>query len=167
MPGTPDFVLGSAALTFAVACLVGGAVAVVPFALRDSFPAPAALSLAGGVAYALLCLGAWVGARLVADAFVSGMTDDATALVGWLAAGAVVLGLQAGIPYYSYARWRLVGPLVALFAVTVVVVYAFLGVRGETDPLGLYVVLFGPLLVTATCLVGLAEAGVRRFVLGT
>lgn len=166
MPGTPDPVLGSDALTVAVACLAGAVVAFAPLVFRPSLDRPAALAVGGGVAYALLTLGAWAGARLVADAFVSEMTAGPAVFLGWTLAGAVVLGAQAAIPYYCYARWRLVAPLVALFVVTVLVLYAFLGVRGESDPLGLYVLLFGPLLVIGTCLVCLAEFGVRRFLVG-
>ncbi|WP_115863301.1 hypothetical protein [Halorussus litoreus] len=170
MPGTPDPVLGSRLLTVAVAALLGAAVALAPvflsFALRESRAGPTALAVAGGLAYALLCLGAWAGARLATDAFVSSMVADPLTLVGWLLGGLVVFGAQAGIPYYLYARWRLVVPLAALFGATVLVLFAFLGVRGESDPLALYVLFFGPMVVLGSSVLALAEFGVRRYVLG-
>ena len=166
MPGTPDPVLGNDALTFAVACAVGVFVAAAPVVLRKSLPRHTVLAFYGGLAYASLCLAAWAGARVVTDAFVDGMTADAGTFLGWTLVAAVILGAQAGVPYYLYARWRLVVPLAALFVVTVLILPPFLSVRGESDPLGLYVILFGPLLVGGTCLVGLVEFAVRRFASG-
>lgn len=165
MPGSPDPVLGSDALTFAVACALAALVASLPYGFRKSLPRPIAFGIGGGAVYAALCLAAWAGARAVTDAFVAGMAADPATLLGWTLAGAVVLGAQAAIPYYLYARWRLVVPLAALFVVTVLILPPFLSVRGESDPLGLYVLVFGPLLALLTALVGLAEFGVRRFLL--
>ncbi len=165
MPGSPDPVLGSDALTLAVACVVGALVATAPYGFRESLPRPVAFGIGGGAVYAVLCLAAWAGARLVTDAFVAGMAADPATLLGWTLAGAVVLGAQAAIPYYLYARWRLVVPLAALFVVTVLILPPFLGVRGESDPIGLYVLVFGPMFAILTALVGLAEFGVRRVLL--
>ncbi|WP_128475771.1 hypothetical protein [Halorussus pelagicus] len=164
MPGTPDPVLGSDALTFAVACAVGALVAAAPYGFRELLPRSRVVAVGGGLAYAVVCLGAWVGARLATDAFVAGMTADPLTALGWVLAGAIILGAQAAIPYYGYARWRLVVPLAALFAVTALILPPFLSVRGESDPLSLYVILFGPLSVAATALVGVTELAVRRFV---
>ena len=166
MPGTPDPVLGSDALNLAVACGAGVLVAAAPVVLRESLPRHTLLAFYGGLAYAVLGLAAWAGARVVTDAFVDGMTADAATFLGWTLAAALVLGAQAGIPYYFYARWRLVVPLAALFVVTVLILPPFLSVRGESDPLALYALLVGPLLVGGTCLVGLVEFAVRRFASG-
>ena len=166
MPGSPDPVLGSDALNVGVAAFVAGAFALLPYVLRDRFAEPKAVALGGGLGYALVGLGAWAGARLVTDAFVGGMTADAATFAAWLLAGGVVLGAQAAIPYYCYARWRLVAPLAALFVVTVLILPPFLSVRGESDPLALYALVFGPLLVGGSSLVGLTEFGVRRFLGG-
>jgi len=162
MPGTPDPALGSEALTLAVACAAGALVASVPVALRERLSAPLTLALAGGLAYAAISLGAWAGARIATDTF-----PTASARV-WLlvgAASAIVLIGHAAIPYYAYARWRLVAPLAGLFAATVLVFSVFLRVGGESDPLAIYP-FFGAAVVAGLCVLGLAEAGVRRFVLG-
>ena len=166
MPGTPDPVLGNDALTLAVACAVGVLVAAAPLVLQESLPRNTVFAFYGGLAYAVLGLAAWAGARVVTDAFVDSMTADVGIFLGWTLAAALVLGAQAGIPYYFYARWRLVVPLAVLFVVTVLILPLFLGVRGESDPLALYVIFFGPMLVGGTCLVGLVEFAVRRFALG-
>ncbi|WP_435177724.1 hypothetical protein [Halorussus sp. AFM4] len=164
MQGSPDPVLGSDALNVGVAALVGTCFVALPYALRNRVGEPRRLALVGGAAYAVVCLGAWAGARLVADAFVGGMTADPGTVLGWTLAGALVLGAQAAVPYYCLARWRLVAPLAALFGVTVLVLPAFLSVRGESDPLALYALVFGPLLVGLTCLGGLAEYALRSVV---
>ena len=161
MQGSPDPILGSDALNVGVATLVGACFVGLPYALRSRVTEPRRLALVGGLAYAVVCLGAWAGARLVADAFVGGMVADPGTFLGWILAGALVLGAQAAVPYYCLARWRLVAPLAALFAVTVLVLPPFLSVRGESDPLALYALVFGPLLVGLTCLGGLAEYAVR------
>ncbi|MFC4450226.1 hypothetical protein [Halorussus aquaticus] len=164
MPGSPDPVLGSDALNVGVATLVAGLFVALPYVLRNRFDRRR-LAVVGGLAYAVVCLGAWAGARFVADAFVAGMTADPAVFAGWTLAGAVVLGAQAAVPYYCFARWRLVAPLAALFAVTVLILPPFLSVRGESDPLALYALVFGPLLVGLTCLGGLAEYAVRQVAL--
>jgi len=166
MAGTPDPALGSSALTVAVACVVALAVTATPLILvaRDRLPSPRRLAAVGGLAYALVCLGSWAGARLLTDAFVRSMVEDPPVLAGVLLAGAAVLTLQAAIPLYLYASERLYAPLAALFAVTVLVEWAFLRVRGESDPLGLYALFFGPFVVAGLLVVGGAEVGVRRAV---
>ena len=170
MPGTPDPVLGSRLLTVGVGSVVGLAAALVPVALSralgESTLRPSLVAVGGGLAYALLCVGAWAGARLATDTFVSGMVADPLTLAGWTLAGVLALGAQAGVPYYLHARWGLVVPLAALFGATVLVLVAFLGVRGESDPLALYALFFGPMVVVGTCVLALAEVGVRRYVLG-
>lgn len=162
MPGTPDPVLGSDALTFAVACAAAALVASVPFALRDRLPVSTRLAIGGGLGYGAFCLGTWAGARYYADAFVTSLFDRPEFLVGLLLVSVVVLGAHAAIPYYLYARWYLVAPLVGLFAITTLLVDVFLRVRGESDPLGLYVLFFGPVVVVGLCVLGSLEVGVRR-----
>ncbi len=162
MQGTPDPVLGSDLATLLVAAAAGTVVAILPLhsALRERDSRR--LALAGGAAYALLCLTAWAGVRFVADAFVESMVADPLTLVGFLALAAVVLGLQAAVPVYLHARYALLSPLVALFGLTTLVLYAFLRVRGESEPLVLYALFFGPVLIAGLLAVALAEVGVRR-----
>lgn len=161
MPGTPDPVLGSDALTFAIACATSALVASLPYVLRDRLPTPSRFALGGGIGYALLCLGAWAGARFATDAFANA-TPRLWALV--VSVGVVVLGAHAAVPYYIFARWKVVAPLAGLFAATTLVLDVFLRVRGESDPLALYVLFFGPIVVVGLCVLGSLEIGVRRLV---
>jgi len=166
MPGTPDPVLGNWSLTYAVASIVGTVVAVGPYALRENLPAPAAFSLAGGLTYALFCLGVWAGARVATIGFPVAASDRPGLLAVVLGLNALVLGSQVAVPYYLYVRSRFVAPLVGAFAATVLVLTLFLSVGGETDPVALYPVLFGPISVIGIGLLVLAEFGVRRLLLG-
>lgn len=161
MPGTPDPVLGSDALTFAVACATGALVASLPYVIRDRLPTSSRFAIGGGLGYAALCLGAWAGARFATSTFANATPRLWTLVV---AVGALVLGAHAAIPYYLYARWHVVAPLAGLFAVTTLVVDVFLHVRGESDPLGLYALFFGPIVVVGLCVLGSLEIGARRLV---
>lgn len=155
MPGTPDPVLGSDALTFAAAVALGALAASAPFLLRRRFGSPGRFAATAGFAYGTLYVSLWAGARLVADAF------DAPGVAPFALASLALLAAQAGVPYYLAARFRLYGPLLGLFATSVLVGYAFLRVRGESDPVGLYV-LFAPVVLAGCSLLGLAELGGRR-----
>lgn len=159
MPGSPDPAFGSSALLLALAGAIATLVAGAPLALRRSGgrPAPARVAAFGGAGYAALCVGLWAVARAAADAFDLPPAEAAP----FLLAAAAALAAQAGVPYYLAARYRLRTPLVGLSVATLAVVYAFLHVRGETDPIGLYV-LFGPLVVAGCLLLGLVEAVGRR-----
>ncbi|WP_276282020.1 hypothetical protein [Halorussus caseinilyticus] len=166
MPGTPDPVLGSDALTLAVASAVGALVATLPYGFRESLPRPAVLAIGGGAAYATFCLAVWAGARLATVGLPSAALDQPGTFAVVLTLNFLVVGLQVAIPYYCYAGWRFVAPLAGAFAGTVVVLFLFLGVNGETDPIALYPLVFGPPVVVAICILALAEFGVRRFLLG-
>lgn len=168
MPGTPDYVLGTLAATYLVASTVGLLVVSIPFVLRDRLPGPRPLALSGGLVYALCCLGVWAGVRYAVDAFASSLFEQPLALVVLLLGSVVVLGAQAAIPLYLNARWSLLTPLAGLFVLTTLVLVAFLQVRGESDPLALYVLFFGPLLLGGVCILALLEIGFRRllFTLG-
>lgn len=164
MPGAPDPVLGSDALTAGVAAGIGALVAALPYTLREALRARRSLALAGGLAYAALCLGIWAAARFVTGSFAGSLFEDPALFVVLLAAGTIVLGLQAAVPFYLLARWGALAPLAGLFGLTALVTYLFFHVRGESDPLGLYALVFGPPLVVGLAAVGLAEVGARRLV---
>lgn len=164
MPGSPDPVLGSVAVTWAVAISVAALIALTPVVLRRRNLDPFRLGICGAVASVLLCLGVWAGARVATDSFASSLFEHPGFLVGMVLTAAVILGAQVGIPYYLYARWGLLLPLVGAFALTALCLVAFLGVRGESEPLGLYTLFFGPMLVGGVCLVALLEASARHLI---
>lgn len=164
MPGTPDSVLGHDGLDLLIGVVAGGVVTAVPFVQavsRDLY----SLTLAGvGYAVSLLCL--WAGVRLVADAFPGSLLANPQYLAGFLVLGGLVFTVQFVVPYYLYARWDLVVPLAGLFVATVLVVFGFLHVRGETDPIGLYLFFVGPVLATVTSLLTLLEGVLWKVALG-
>ncbi|WP_324756238.1 hypothetical protein [Haloarcula montana] len=164
MPGTPDPALGSDTLTRAVSVVASVAVLALPYLFVDRWP-PLRVALGSGAVYAVGCLCCWAGARLLTDAFASGFGDRPVASAGVGAVGTVVLAAQAAVPVYGYARYGVVVPLVALSVVTNVLVYTFLLVRGETDPLGLYALFFGPALVAGLALLAGLELCVRWLLL--
>ncbi|MFK5604724.1 MULTISPECIES: hypothetical protein [Haloferax] len=167
MPGSPDPVLGNWLLTHIVAVAAAlGTVAVV-YATRArsarSFLTPA---LVGG-GYALATLAVWTAARLVTDAFPSGLVEDPLTAAGFLGVSFLLLAGFVAVSALLFARRGLVAPLVGLFGVTELVWWAFLHVRGETDALGMFLI-FGPvllvLLVVAAGVEFAGRWGWRRFV---
>ena len=158
MPGTPEPVLGSGGLTLAVACVAGAAAVAFPFTFGGRVSGAVALAVGGGLAYAVSCLAVWFSARFSTGGFARTEPGDWSGIV---VRGVILLGAQAGVTYYSYARWELLAPLGALFVVTVLVILYSLSIGGETDSLVLYAYFFGPILVGGTSLVALAEFAVR------
>lgn len=160
MPGSPDPVLGSVAVTVSVAC-VGGLLATASVVvLRDRFTARS-LAVGSGVASAAGCLAVWAGVRLVTATLPNFATPSAAA--GWLLLVTLALAVEAGVPAYLAARWPLYAPLAGVFALTATPLSLFCFVRGETDPLALYALFFAPLLLAGTAALTAVELGVRRF----
>jgi len=159
MPGSPDPVLGSELLTRLVA--VTAATLVVVVAAGPTSGESRRLAAVVGAGYATICVGCWAGARLLADAFASGMTDAPLSAAGYVLLAAGLLAVQAAVPVYAYRRYGAVVPLLALTAVTYFVVDTFLRVRGETDPLGLYALIFGPLVLVGLGVLVAAELAAR------
>lgn len=161
MPASPDPVLGSDPLTLAVSLGVSVATVFVSVLVKRGsgrgVTAPIAVGI--GIGYAAACLAIWFGARVVASSQV--LTAGAPSLAFLIGVGGILLWAQATAPVWLYGRFHLFGPLAALAVVNTVVVYAFLGVYGETDPLALYV-LSAPFLVAGILLVGVLEWTIRR-----
>lgn len=164
MPGTPDPVLGSDGLTLLVAMSVGVVLGVLPWlwGRRGPLPPVRRLAIAGGAATASLGLASWAGARIASpgDIILASMgAGDAAAVVGLTA---LVLGLLGALPWYCYGRWGLRSPLLGLVASTTLVIDAFLRVGGETDPIGLFSFLYGPIMIVAIALL----AGIEYRIVG-
>lgn len=160
MPGTPIPVLGSDAVTFGVACAAAFLVASMPYALRERLPAANTLAVVGGVAFAVGSVAVWAAARAATIGF--GQFGVDVWLVGVFVLGLVVLGAQAAVPLFLYARWNLVSALAALFVSVAFVLFLFLRVAGESDPFFLHAVFFGPVMLAGVCVVAAAELGLRR-----
>lgn len=160
MPGSPDPALGSELLTRVVALAAAVIAVAVPVVRHRGSPLRDACAF--GAVYALCGLCCWLGARLLTNSMPSGLSDAPLSGVFLIGLGLLVLGAQAVVPTYAFRRYGVVGPLIALALPTGVVVYAFLTVRGETDPMGLYALAFGPLAVVGLAALAAVEYGVRR-----
>jgi hypothetical protein len=159
MAGTPDPVLGSDALTAAASLLA--AAAAVALAVRSREAASSrALALGGGVGYAVVAVGLWFVVRLAAGQFAQ-YSAPATEWAGIALLSTAVVALHAGLALYLHARWEYLTPLVVLFAVTALLAWLFLRVGGESDPLGIYAILFGPAVPLVLFVLAAAEYGVR------
>ncbi|WP_435358932.1 hypothetical protein [Haloarchaeobius sp. DFWS5] len=160
MPGTPEPSLGSQRANASTAAVLTVALLLPAVLLRDAAPAvPLALGI--GLLYAVVLLAVWAAARYVADDFVWDLRDDPRWPVALVSTAWVVLGLQAAIPAYGYVRWGLVVPLLVLALVTWFLTNVFLGVRGESDPIGLYV-LYGPMVTVGLLVLGGLELVARH-----
>lgn len=160
MPGSPDPVLGSEPLTVAAAALLAAVVVGVAVLSRDRLPNPPLVAVAGGLAYGIGCVTLWAGVRAATGAFASSIVENPGVLAVLVVVGTLAIALQAAIPVYLYVSRGIVAPMVALFLATTLVAYLFLRVRGESDPLGLYV-LFSPAVISAVSVLGGLELGVR------
>ncbi|WP_353634538.1 hypothetical protein ABSL23_01830 [Halobacterium sp. NMX12-1] len=159
MPGQPWPVLGSTALTLAVAASAGLVAALATFRAADQPPRRAAALV--GVPVAIASLALWWVARYSA-AYPFPDYGSLHVLAGWLALAFVVLAAQVGLAAYAFARWRLVAGPVAAFAAVTATWYYFLRIGGETDVLWLWAALAAPVLLAATALTVGIEYGARR-----
>ncbi|MFC7128053.1 hypothetical protein [Haloferax chudinovii] len=167
MPGSPDPVLGDWLLTHAVAVAAAVATVGVVYATRARSARGSLTPALLGGGYALATLAVWTVARLVTDAFPSELVADPLTAAGLLGFSFLLLAGFVVVAALLFARRGLVAPLVGLFGVTELVWWAFLHVRGETDPLGMFLLVGPALLVLLLVAAGVEYAGRwvrRRFV---
>ena len=160
MPGTPDPVLGSDAVTLAVAAAAAVPVGLLPLLVRRRLTTGRrTTALLGGAAYGGLCSLLWVLVRLVA---APRLLPDSPLETLWLAViSAAVVGLQAVVAGYLHDRFRLRLPLAGLYGLTMLVLFTCLRVGGESPGYLLY--LFAvPFAVIGLSLLGALELGGRR-----
>lgn len=160
MPGTPDPVLGSSLPTHAVGVLAGVAVALLAVRYRDAAP-PRTVALVGGALYAAAALLLWFLVRVAVGEFARLSLPSPPAFAAVVLATGAALFAHTALSVYLHARWRYLTPLVVLFGATEFVAWLFLHVRGETDPVGLYWLVFGPAVLAALLALAGAEYGVR------
>lgn len=138
-------------------------VAVLALPVLADRASPRRLAVGGGLAYGLGCLACWLGARLLTGTLPAAAVQTPLLTAGLALVGLVVLAAQAAVPLYASRRYGAVAPLVALAVATALVVRTFLLVRGETDPLALYALVFGPAVVGGLAVLAGVERGVRRY----
>lgn len=69
-----------------------------------------------------------------------------------------LLAVQAAIPFYRYARFTLVVPMIGFAGISTL----FLRVGGETDPFALFGFGFVPVFIGSLLALAALEIGVRR-----
>lgn len=165
MPGTPDPVLGSSLLTHAVGALAGVVAVLIAVRYRDD-ASPRTFAAVGGAVFATLALLLWFVVRVATDEFAQLSIPSLPTFAAIVLASGAVLFAHTALCLYLYGRAGYLSPLLVLFGATEFVVWVFLHVRGETDPIGLYWLLFGPLVVGVALALAGVEYGVRRVAVG-
>ncbi|AKU08880.1 MULTISPECIES: hypothetical protein [Haloferax] len=169
MPGSPDPVLGNWLLTHVVAVAAALTTVGVVYATRARSARGSLIPALLGGGYAVATLAVWTAARLATDAFPSGFVEDSLAAAGFVGFSFLLLAGFVVVAALLFARRGLVAPLVGLFGVTELVWWAFLHVRGETDALGMFLIVGPALLALLLVAAGVEYAGRwgwRRFVRG-
>lgn len=161
MPGTPHPVLGSDGTTLLLSFLLAFITIFAPVATIRQSSRSDRVAVVGSIGYALAAIVAWFGVRRVFYHHVVDPGVDPTLFALIVGIGVLTLTVQSALPLLLYARRRYLTPLLGLFAVTVLIYYAFLRVGGESDPLGLYAFAFGPLIIAALGVLAAIEAAVR------
>jgi hypothetical protein len=160
MPGAPDPVLGSQLLTHAIAVVVSLAAVVTAVLFREQFEHMNRRTLAAAAVYGTSALAVWLLARVVTDALVGSFSGPLVATIGVVGLGFILLAVLFLGFSRLYARHGLLVPLLGLFAITELVWWAFLHVRGETDALGMFV-MFAPLFAASVLALSAVEYAAR------
>lgn len=163
MPGQPSALLGSrvasAALALALTAVLIAVVRVVDHrGVEDRTVVSGLVGL--GLGYAVVALGVWAAAHvMVGPPFPA---DDRPALLaGWVLVSGLALGVQVAAPAAIAVRWGYWTAWLAVALNGFAGLYAFQFVGGETDVIGLWPILFAPILLGATTAVVALEALVR------
>jgi len=161
MQGTPDPVLGSELATLVVAVGAGVLIGIIPLVV-DRRLSPRRYAAVGGLAYAVGMTALWAVPRIGVEGLGCSLPADLATCGPLALVGVAVFAGQAAVALYAYAEYGSVAPLGVTVLVTILLAYAFLRIRGESDPLALYALFFGPAAVGVTVIVGVGEAFVRR-----
>ena len=162
MPGTPESVVGSDPATGIVAVVLAGLVlAGFLYAASRWDGSAAALAGVGAIGYGLFAAGVWAGVRLAFHHLTVDPTTEPVQFAWLLILAGSLLAVQAAIPFFLYARFRFVLPMVGFAGISAFLFLVFLYVGGESDPLPLFGVGFAPLFLGSLLALGALEAGVR------
>ncbi|SDR16160.1 hypothetical protein [Natronobacterium texcoconense] len=166
MPGIPEPVLGSEPLTWIVAATLS--VLVVSLfayaASRWEFSA-VVLIVAGAAGYGLFAAGLWASVRLAFHHLALDPVAEPVTFAWLLVVAGGLLAVQAAIPFFLFARFGYVVPMIGFTAISTLLLFVFLRVGGETDPLALFGFGFAPFFVGSLLVLAVLEA-VLRYLLG-
>lgn len=164
MLGTADPVLGSEQLTIGAALAVAGLVTSLPVVFRDRASDSAPFAVVAGFAYGLVGVALWFGVRIAVGRYPPALWPSLDGFLFVVAVGIAVLGLQAALPQFLFARRMLVVPLACLFVGTAFAAFLFLRVGGESDALFIYAFVYGPVVIAGELLSALLEMALRSTV---
>lgn len=165
MPGTPHHALGDPRLTAIATTLLAVSVIGGLVMVKKRFANHGTYAAVGGVCYGLVYLCLWALVPVIFWRFAATPEERPLFFVAILVLGGAALFVQAAVPLYLYSQWGLVLPLGGLFAVSVICGYLFLRVGGESGPtflLFLWTLMFAPVAIIGTGVLGAIEERVRR-----
>lgn len=162
MPGIPEPILGSDPLTGIIAALLS--VLIIGIFVYTSVKleiSAVMLSGVGAVSYGVFAAGVWAGVRLLFHHFALNPTIEPLQFAWLIIIAGGLLAAQAAIPFFLFARFNFILPLVGFAAISTLLLFVFLRVGGETDPLALFGFGFAPFFIGSLLALAALEAGVR------
>jgi len=163
MPGTPDPVLGSDPLTLAIAAILSVlVVSLFVYLVSRSEISAGLLAGIGAAGYGLFMIGVWASVRWGFEHITLDPMADPWTFLWLVSIASGLLAVQAAIPFYLYARFTLVVPMIGFTGVSTLLLFVFLRVGGETDPLALFGFGFAPVFIGGILSLAAIETGVRR-----
>lgn len=165
MPGSPEPVVGNDPLTGVIAALLSVLVIAIfaYVASRWDVP-PVVLTGVGAAGYGIFAAGLWAGVRIAFYHFALNPTAEPLQFAWLIIVAGGLLAVQAAIPFFLYARFNFLAPMVAFAAISTFLLFTFLRVGGETDPLALFGLGFAPFFIGILTVVAALEAGARYFI---
>jgi len=160
MPGAVEPTFGSRLVDAIVSVGLASVLVTALSVSRGALASPSRFALAGGVAYALACLGTYFLPRFLMDAFLSGVF--APQYLAWLLllVGPLLVA-QGAVPVYLAVDRGAVGALGGLLVATALTLWVFLSLGGETDVLALYPFVVFPVAAAVVALSVGADLAVR------
>ncbi|AFZ73577.1 hypothetical protein [Natronobacterium gregoryi] len=162
MPGIPEPVVGSDPLTWLIAGSLSVLV-VVLFAYTASRwdGSAVAVAVVGAAGYGLATVGLWAGVRLAFYHFVLDPVAEPMQFAWLLVFAGGTIAIYAAIPFFLFARFGYVVPMIGFTAISTLLFFLFLRVGGETDPLALFGLGFAPFFIGTLLVLAVLEAVVR------
>ncbi|MFP8955014.1 hypothetical protein ACLI4Z_18960 [Natrialbaceae archaeon A-arb3/5] len=162
MPGTPDPVVGSDPVTGIIAASLSVFVIAIFVYIASERDVPAVvLTPIAAMSYGLFAAGLWAGVRVLFHHFALDPLGEPTQFAWLLLVAGGLLAMQAAIPFFLFARFGFVVPVAGFAVISTFLLFTFLRVGGESDPLALFGVGFAPVFIGGVLALALLEAGVR------
>lgn len=163
MAGAIDPTFGTRLVDAVVAVGLSSALATALYLAGNAVDSTKRFAVAGGVAYALLCVGAYALPRILRNAFVSGAF--APEYLAWALAFVIPLVLVQGtVLTYLLADRGTVGVVGALVLATAYTVWVLFALGGESDVLVAYPSAVLPIVIALVLLSFVVDIAVQAAV---